>query len=68
MAAFLFLIILMSVPLASAHGLKGRGTEFTALDAAKKGLELYDKLLTSGKIEQMWVNTNEVCHIVAYYS
>ena len=37
MAAFLFLIILMSVPLASAHGLKGRGTEFTALDAAKKG-------------------------------
>jgi len=48
----------MSVPLASAHGLKGRGTEFTALDAAKKGIELYDKLLTSGKIEQMWINTN----------
>jgi len=51
---FLILIILMSVPLASAHGPKGHGTEFTALDAAKKGLELYDKLLASGKIEEFW--------------
>jgi hypothetical protein len=51
---FLILIILMSVPLASAHGPKGHGTEFTALDAAKKGIELYDKLLTSGKIEESW--------------
>jgi hypothetical protein len=51
---FLILIILMSVSLASAHGPKDHGTEFTALDAAKKGLELYDKLLTSGKIEESW--------------
>lgn len=52
---FLFLIVLMSVPMASAHGPKGHsGAEFTALEAAKKGLELYDKLLASGKIEGSW--------------
>ena len=50
----LFLMVFMSVPLATAHGPKGHGTEFTALDAAKKGIELYDKLLTSGKIEEAW--------------
>ena len=48
---FLSLIVLMSVPLASAHGPKGHGeAEFTALQAAKKGIELYDKLVASGKI------------------
>jgi len=52
---FLLLIVLMSVPLASAHGPKGHGeAEFTALQAAKKGIELYDKLVASGKIEESW--------------
>jgi len=52
---FLFLIVLMSVPPVSAHGPKGHGgTEFTALQAAKKGIELYDKLVVSGKIEESW--------------
>ena len=58
------LIILMSVSLASAHGPKGHGEiEFTALQAAKKGIELYDKLIASGKIEESWetdLNTIEV--------
>jgi hypothetical protein len=51
----LLLIFLMSVPLALAHGPKGHsGAEFTALQAAKKGIELYDKLLASGKLEESW--------------
>ncbi len=51
----LFLVVLMGVSLVSAHGPKGHGgTEFTALEAAKKGIELYDKLVASGKIEKSW--------------
>lgn len=51
----LLLMFLMSVPPASAHGQKGHGgVEFTALQAAKKGMELYDKLVASGKIEESW--------------
>jgi hypothetical protein len=51
----LFLVVLMSVPLVSAHGPKGHGgNEFTALEAAKKGIELYDKLVASEKIEKSW--------------
>jgi len=52
---FLFLIVLMSVPLASAHGPKGHGeAKFTALQAAKKGLELYNKLVATGKLNTPW--------------
>jgi len=52
----IFLLIFhLSVPLALAHGPKGHGgMEFTALQAAKKGIELYDKLVASGKIEESW--------------
>jgi hypothetical protein len=51
----LLLIFLMSVPLALAHGPKGHGgDEFTALQAAKKGIELYDKLVASGKLKTPW--------------
>ena len=51
----LFLVVLMGVSLVSAHGPKGHGdTEFTALEAAKKGIELYDNLVASGKIEKSW--------------
>jgi Family of unknown function (DUF6488) len=45
----------LSVSLVSAHGPKGHGgDEFTALQAAKKGIELYDKLVASGKLEESW--------------
>jgi hypothetical protein len=48
-------MILISVSMVSAHGPKGHGgNEFTALQAAKKGIELYDKLVVSGKIEESW--------------
>jgi len=51
----LLLLVLTRVPLASAHGPKGHGgIEFTALQAAKKGMELYDKLVASGKIDESW--------------
>ena len=51
----LFLVVLMSVSMVLAHGPEGHGdTEFTALEAAKKGIELYDKLVASGKIEKSW--------------
>jgi len=54
MIAFL-LMPHLSVSSASAHGPKGHGDiEFTALQAAKKGMELYDKLVASGKIEEPW--------------
>lgn len=52
---FIFLMVLISVSLVSAHGPKGHGNnEFTPLQAAKKGIELYDKLLASEKIEESW--------------
>lgn len=48
-------MVLMSIPLASAHGPKGHGgAEFTALQAAKKGIELYDQLVASGKLKVSW--------------
>lgn len=54
----LIALLLMShliVSMASAHGPKGHGgIEFTALQAANKGMELYDKLVASGKIEESW--------------
>jgi hypothetical protein len=38
-----------------AHGPKGHsGMEFTALMAVKKGVELYDRLLASGKLDEAW--------------
>ena len=39
----------------SAHGPKGHGGQsFTALEAAKKGITLYDKLVAGGKLEESW--------------
>jgi hypothetical protein len=38
-----------------AHGPKGHsGQSFTALEAAKKGITLYDKLVAGGKLEESW--------------
>ncbi len=40
---------------AFAHGPKGHGEQsFTALEAAKKGITLYDKLVAGGKLEESW--------------
>lgn len=51
----LLLMFLLSVCPASAHGPKGHGgAEFTSLQAAKKGLALYDKLVASGKLKESW--------------
>jgi hypothetical protein len=39
----------------SAHGPGGHGgVSFTALSAAKKGIELYDRLVAGGKIDETW--------------
>jgi len=41
--------------LALAHGPKGHSSgDFTALQAAKKGIGLYDRLVSSGKLEESW--------------
>jgi Family of unknown function (DUF6488) len=51
----LLLMFFLSVCLASAHGPKGHsGSDFTALQAVKKGIELYDKLVASGKLKEPW--------------
>jgi hypothetical protein len=51
----LILIFLLSVSPASSHGPKGHGgVEFTPLQAAKKGIALYDKLVASGKLTETW--------------
>ncbi len=40
---------------ASAHGPKGHSRgDFTTFQAAKKGIGLYDRLLSSGKLEESW--------------
>jgi hypothetical protein len=49
------LILFLSVSTAFAHGPKGHGgVEFTAMQAAKKGIELFDRLIVSGKLEEDW--------------
>jgi hypothetical protein len=38
-----------------AHGPKGHGSsEFTAFMAVKKGVELYNQLLASGRLDESW--------------
>jgi hypothetical protein len=49
------LFLFTGVSSASAHGPKGHGgTEFTALQAVKKGFTLYDQLIASGKLPESW--------------
>ena len=51
----LILIILLTASMAYAHGPKGHvGTEFSALQAVKKGMSLYDRLVSSGKLVEHW--------------
>ena len=56
---FIFMLVTLIVGLfalpAYAHGPKGHGGQsFTALEAAKKGITLYDKLVAGGKLEESW--------------
>jgi hypothetical protein len=49
------IIIFMIAASALSHGPKGHSEEaFTAFQAAKKGVTLYDKLLASGKLTESW--------------
>jgi hypothetical protein len=51
----LILIISLTISLTFAHGPKGHdGSEFSALQAAKKGITLYDRLVASGKLKGPW--------------
>lgn len=51
----LILIILLTASMTYAHGPKGHGgMEFTALQAAKKGITLYDRLVATGKLSETW--------------
>ena len=49
------LFVLLNASMLFAHGPKGHeGSGFTALQAAKKGIALYDRLVESGKLEESW--------------
>ena len=51
----LIFVILLSASMVLAHGPKGHSDiEFTALQAAKKGFELYERLVSSGKLKESW--------------
>lgn len=58
-SVFLFLSLAFTVVAVYAHGGKnhGPGGEFTNLEALKKATELYDKLVTTNKLEVNWETT-----------
>jgi hypothetical protein len=52
---FMILTLFLIVSTAFAHGPKGHGSsEFTALQAVKKGIALYDQLVASAKLDEDW--------------
>lgn len=54
-AAFFCLVVVSWGTSVFGHGPKGHDDmDFTALMAAKKGVELYDRLVTSGKLDESW--------------
>ena len=54
-ALMVFLWIVVSASAVWGHGPEGhRNASFTAFEAAKKGLQLYDRLLESGKLAESW--------------
>ena len=53
-AAALILIILLATGPAFAHGGKKHADSFTALQALKKGTDLYNQLVGSGKLGESW--------------
>jgi hypothetical protein len=56
------ILLLISATFAFSHGGKHGTDEFTHLQALKKAIELYDRLLDSEKLDQSWehglVNVN----------
>ena len=55
LAILMTLIVGVTAVSAFAHGPKGHGGQsFTALEAAKKGITLYDKLVAGGKLDETW--------------
>jgi len=53
--AVLLTFLLLNGQPAMGHGPKGHGAnEFTHLQAVKKGLVLYDKLIEKGKLNESW--------------
>jgi hypothetical protein len=51
----LLLVLLLGVLEVHGHGPKGHDNQgFTHLSAVKKGIDLYEKLLTAGKLEERW--------------
>ena len=55
LAILMTLIVGLIAVSALAHGPKGHSEQsFTALEAAKKGITLYDKLVGGGKLEESW--------------
>ena len=48
-------VVLILIGSAAAHGPGGHAeSSFTALQALDKGVTLYDKLVSSGKLEESW--------------
>ena len=53
-AGSLMVVLLVSATVAFSHGGKHSGEEFTHLQALKKAIELYDRLIDSDKLDQSW--------------
>ena len=47
-------VLLVSATVAFSHGGKHSAGELTHLQALKKGIELYDRLIESEKLDQSW--------------
>ncbi len=53
--AVIFFAILLAGTLSFGHGPKGHpGEEFNVFQAAKKGIMLYDRLVSEGKLDESW--------------
>jgi hypothetical protein len=50
----LLLAVLLTTSLVSGHGGKKHAEEFTALQAVKKGITMYDRLVAKGKLKENW--------------
>jgi hypothetical protein len=57
------IMVLLFVPLVFAHGPKGHTDGFTPLQAVKKSSLMYDKLVTSGKLDASWETGLETINV-----
>jgi len=53
-AGSLIVVLLVTASVAFSHGGKHSAEEFTHLQALKKAIELYDRLIDSDKLDQSW--------------